>query len=68
MIGLNVIKKGGKIYMLNAVDLIVFVVILIGSWVGYKKGVFRMVFDIGLYIILWFVVVFGYKFVSGFIF
>ncbi|WAM36228.1 CvpA family protein [Caldicellulosiruptor acetigenus] len=67
MIGLNVIKKGGKTHMPNAADLIVLAVILIGSWVGYKKGVLRMAFDIGSYIISWFVAVFGYKFVSGFI-
>ncbi|WPX08822.1 CvpA family protein [Anaerocellum danielii] len=53
--------------MPNTADLVVLAVILIGSWVGYKKGVLRMAFDIGSYIISWFVAVLGYKFVSGFI-
>lgn len=50
--------------MINAADLTVLVVILIGAWVGYKKGLLRMAFDVGSYIISWFVAMWGYKFVS----
>jgi len=50
--------------MPNTADLVVLIVILAGSWIGYKKGILRMVFDIGSYIISWFVAVWGYKYIS----
>ncbi|ADQ47367.1 Colicin V production protein [Caldicellulosiruptor kronotskyensis 2002] len=53
--------------MPNTADIVVLTIILVGCWIGYKKGMFRMAFDIGSYIISWFVAVFGYKFVSSFI-
>ncbi|ADQ05747.1 Colicin V production protein [Caldicellulosiruptor owensensis OL] len=53
--------------MPNIADFIVLAVILISSWIGYKKGVLRMAFDIGSYIVSWFVAVYGYKFLSSLI-
>lgn len=50
--------------MPNLADIIVLVIILIGAWVGYKKGLLRMAFDVGSYIISWFIAVWGYKYVS----
>lgn len=50
--------------MLNLSDLIVIAIILIGAWLGYKKGFLRMAFDVGSYIISWFVAVWGYKYIS----
>ncbi|BCS82456.1 CvpA family protein [Anaerocellum diazotrophicum] len=53
--------------MPNTVDLVVLAIILLGSWIGYKKGMLRMGFNMGSYIISWFVAVFGYKYVSSLI-
>ncbi|WAM33849.1 CvpA family protein [Caldicellulosiruptor morganii] len=50
--------------MLNSADLIVLIVLIAGAWVGYRKGLLRMAFDLGSYIISWFVAVWGYRYVS----
>ena len=50
--------------MPNLADLVVLVIILIGAWLGYHTGLLRMAFDVGSYIISWFVAVWGYKYVG----
>ncbi|MEZ0537095.1 CvpA family protein [Caldicellulosiruptoraceae bacterium PP1] len=51
--------------MINQSDIIFLIIIGIGAIIGYKKGLLRMLFDFGSYIISWFIALIGYKIVSS---
>jgi len=51
----------------NYIDLVMLSILLVGAFIGYKKGFLRMTFDVLTYVISWIIAIWGYKYLTAFL-